>query len=176
MTRRRIGRVAILLMALIGNVASAAPLTISKSLQTVSDTASNLLPKATPGAEIDYTIRITNPNGILSPVTGVVFTDAVPAGTMLRVADLGLLSSGPIEFIDGNLLGLLGSGLGFSFAGLRNAEDSVDFSSDNGGTWTHQPMADEYGCDSAVTNIRVRLGGAQVAGSSFSIRFRVRVK
>lgn len=165
-----------LLLAAWGCAARAAPLTIVKTLQTVSDPAANLLPKAIPGAEIDYTVRIANPNSFLSPVTAVAFIDAIPPGTMLRVSDLGLLTPGPIEFVDGNVLGLLGSGLTFSYAGLRNAGDGVDFSNDNAVSWTYQPSATDNGCDPAVTHIRVRLSGTQVAGSSFTLRFRVRVK
>lgn len=166
----------IALIALIADMASAAPLTIGKSFQTVSDTAGSLYPKAIPGAEIDYTIRITNPNGLLPAVTGVTFSDAIPAGTMLRVGDLGLPASGPVEFADGALLGLLGSGLGYAFTGLRQPLDSLDFSNDNGRTWSYQPTAGADGCDPAVTNIQVRLSGSQAPGSTFAIRFRVRVK
>ncbi len=155
--------------------AVSAPLTITKSLQTVSDPVGNLLPKAIPGAEIDYSVTIANPNGVLPTVSGVAFADAVPAGTMLRVSDLALLT-GPVEFVDGNVLGLLGSGLTFSYSSLTNTTDGVDFSNDNGLSWTYQPTIGANGCDAAVTNIRVRLGGTQVAGSSFRLRFRVRVK
>lgn len=171
-----------LLLALIGaavlatSPAAAVPLTIVKSLQTVSDPLGNVNPKAVPGAEIDYSIRINNPNGALAVVSGVAFADAIPAGTMLRVSDLNLTGSGPVEFIDGNVLGLLGSGLTFSYTSLRATGDGVDFSSDGGTTWTYQPTIGANGCDASVTNIRVRMSGTQVAGSSFNLRFRVRVK
>ncbi|MET0361314.1 MAG: hypothetical protein ABW048_06135 [Sphingobium sp.] len=156
--------------------AIAAPLTVTKRAQTISDPLGNLLPRAIPGAEVDYTVTINNPNGVLAAVSGVTFADAIPAGTQLKVADLALLIPGPVEFIDGNVLGLLGSGLSYGYTSLRATGDGLQFSSDNGVTWDYQPVADGNGCDVRVTNIRVSLTGLQVAGSSFALRFRVRLR
>lgn len=153
---------------------AASPLTIVKTSSVVSDPQNNLLPKRVPGAFVDYTITITNPNGALTTVNGVTFADAIPANTALRVADLGLLpGSGPVVFADGLLPPSL---LTYSFISLGSTSDRLDFSCDNGATWTCTPVADANGTDARVTNIRVRLGGNQVAGSSFSIRFRVMVR
>ena len=150
-----------------------ADLTIVKSSAVVSDPQNNLLPKRVPGAVVDYTINVTNPNGALTTVNGIALTDAIPANTDLRVADLGLLNSGPIVFTDGLLPPSL---LTYSFTSLGSTTDRLDFSRDNGSTWTYTPVADANGYDRQVTNIRVRLGGNQVAGSSFSLRFRIRVR
>jgi uncharacterized repeat protein (TIGR01451 family) len=165
-------RLALLPLALLLLTAAFDPLSIVKTSAVVSDPQGNLLPKRVPGAFVDYTATITNPNGIFTTVNGVTFSDAIPANTSLRVADLGLLSSGPVAFSEG----LVPSLLTFSFTSLGSSTDRVDFSNNNGSTWTYTPTADANGCDNAVTNVRVRLGGNQVAGSSFSIRFRVRVK
>jgi len=150
-----------------------ADLTIVKSSAVVSDPQGNLLPKRVPGSVIDYTINVTNPNSALTTVNGIAITDAIPANTDLRVADLGLLNSGPIVFTDGVLPPSL---LTYSFSSLGSGTDRLDFSRDNGATWTYTPVADANGYDSQVTNIRVRLGGNQAAGSSFSLRFRIRVR
>lgn len=146
-----------------------ADLTIVKSSAVVSDPVNLTFPKRVPGSVVDYTINVTNPNGALTTVNGIAITDAVPANTDLRVADLGLLNTGPIVFTDGLLPPSL---LAYSFSSLGR----LDFSRDNGATWTYTPVADGNGYDRQVTNIRVRLGGNQVAGSSFSLRFRVRVR
>jgi hypothetical protein len=152
---------------------AADPLTVVKTSAVVSDPQGNLLPKRVPGAVIDYTITVTNPNSVLTTVNGLAIADAIPARTELRVADLGLLNAGPVVYTDGLLPPSL---LSYSFTSLGSSTDRLDFSNDNGATWTYTPVADGNGYDRNVTNIRVRLGGNQVAGSSFSLRFRVRVK
>lgn len=154
--------------------AHAAPLTITKTSQVVSDPTGNLLPKRVPGAVVDYTISIANPlSNALTTVNGIVLTEAIPTRTQLRVVDLGLVSSGPVAF-DGSLIGL--SGLSYTFNSLGNTSDSIDFSADSGATWTYEPVPDAQGFDGLVTNIRIRLSGSQTAGTSASLRFRVRVK
>jgi uncharacterized repeat protein (TIGR01451 family) len=158
------------LLALAPLLMAFSALTIVKTSAVVSDPQNNLLPKRVPGAFVDYTSTITNPNGLGTTVNGVTFTDAIPANTQLSVADLSLLIAGPVDFVPGLSL------LTYSYTGLGSSTDRIDFSSDNGATWTYTPVADANGCDGKVTNIRVRLGGNQVAGSSFSVRFRVRVK
>ncbi|MES2987705.1 MAG: hypothetical protein V4808_07350 [Pseudomonadota bacterium] len=153
---------------------AASPLTIVKTSSVVSDPQGNLLPKRVPGALVDYTTTITNPNNVFTTVNGVAFADAIPANTILHVGDIGLLpGSGPVVFADGLLPPSL---LSYTFTGLGSGTDRLDFSRDNGATWTYTPVADANGNDALVTNIRVRLGGNQVAGSSFSIRFRVMVR
>jgi uncharacterized repeat protein (TIGR01451 family) len=172
-------RRAILLAMLAGIVpAHAAPLSVSKASVVISDGVNTTNPKAIPGAAVDYTITVTNPaTNTLVTVAGMVVTDPLPAGVKLRVTDLGGAGSGPVEFVDGNLLGLglLGSGLSFGFASLASSTDSIDFSTD-GVRWTYVPVADASGCDPAVRAIRVRLSGNQAAGSGFRLRFRVAVR
>ena len=153
---------------------AAAPLTVVKTASTVSDPTGQLMPKAIPGAVVDYTITITNPGSNWNTtVKTVTFQDAIPARTKLRVSDLGLLNSGPLVFSDGLIPP---TGLTYSFLGLGRGDDGVFFSSDNGATWTYTPVADADGYDANVTHIRVRLSGNQTAGSSFSLRFRVKLK
>ncbi|MEG3174606.1 hypothetical protein U1872_00070 [Sphingomonas sp. RB3P16] len=149
----------------------AAPLTVSKTSQVISDPQADLAPKAVPGAAVDYTVTITNPvaNG-LATVNGMTFTDAIPANTKLRVADYGLLNSGPVAFTAGLSL------LSYSFTSFTDDGDSLSFSADNGATWKYRPSPDAAGYDARVTNIRVVASGAQLSGTTFSIKFRVMVK
>lgn len=158
--------------------AAAAPLTLAKTAAVVADGVNTINPKAIPSARVDYAITVANPlANVAATVGAVTVTDALPAGVKLRVADLGAAGSGPVEFVDGNLLGLglLGSGLTFGFVSLASVADSVDFSAD-GVTWGYVPVPDASGCDPLVRAIRVRLTGNQVAGSGFRLRFRVAVK
>lgn len=168
-----VGAVAVPLAAL-----HAAPLVVTKSSSVVGDGVNILNPKAIPNATVDYAIRVDNPNSALSgqAIRAVVIEDVIPASVALRVTDYGATGSGPIEFADGNLLGLglLGSGLTYSFTSLANATDGLEFS--DGTSWSYTPVPDAQGYDPAVRAIRVKLTGTQAASSAFRLRFRVRVK
>ena len=156
----------------------AAGLTVTKTSTIVADGMGTLSPKALPGALVDYQLLVASPPGnLLATVANVTVTDVLPATVKLRVADL-VAGNGPIEFVDGNLLGLglLGSGLGYSYAGLGSAADGVDFSDNGGVTWTYVPVPDAGGFDPRVRAIRVRLAGSQVAGSGFRLRLRVAIR
>ena len=155
--------------------AHAAALIVTKSSSVVADSVNTLNPKAIPAATIDYAIRVDNPNGVLSgtAIAGVTIQDTIPDSVTFRVTAYGAGTS-PVEFADGSLLGLLGSGLGYTFSGLASTGDGLEFF--NGTTWTYTPVADAQGYDANVRGIRVKLTGTQVAGSSFRLRFRVRVK
>jgi len=149
---------------------------IVKSVQIVADPYNGgVNPKAIPGATMLYDVTVTNQgNGTADSVT---VADGIPANTSMRVADLGVPGSGPVAFING----AIPSGLSYSFAGLGNLTDSIDFSSDNGTSWNYAPVADGNGADTAVTNIRVRLTGTFNAAvgpnqPSFTLRFQVLVK
>uniref|UniRef100_UPI0035CC1EF1 hypothetical protein n=1 Tax=uncultured Sphingomonas sp. TaxID=158754 RepID=UPI0035CC1EF1 len=169
MTRRsRILPLALALMS--ATPAFAAALVVTKTSQVVSDPQGDVGPKAVPGAEVDYTISIQNPNSVATTIAGVTFTDSIPANTKLRVTDYGLLNSGPVSFSSGLSL------LTYAFTNFADDADSLSFSNDNGVTWKYRPVADATGCDANVNKIRVVAGGSQLFGTTFSIKFRVRVK
>lgn len=154
----------------------AATLAVNKSSMVVSDQVNTLNPRALPGALIDYSLVVTNPlANALQPVRGVVIEDPIPANVALRVADLGAANSGPVEFADGTLLGLdpTGSGLTYSFGGYASTTDSVEFY--DGTSWAYQPVS-SGGFDANIRAIRVTLTGTQKAGTSFRLRYRVRLK
>ena len=152
----------------------AAALVVTKSSVVIGDSVSTVFPKALPGASVDYAILVNNPNGILSgqSIGAVQISDTIPANMIFSTANYGG-ANGPIEFTDGDLLGLglLGSGLTYSFRGFADDTDSVEFF--DGVTWSYRPVA---GVDPSVRAIRVTLSGTQRALSSFRLRFRVRVK
>jgi uncharacterized repeat protein (TIGR01451 family) len=156
-----------------------AALSVAQSARTVSDPQNNTLPKAVPGAVVEYSITMTNP--LANPgetVTRATFADPLPAGTELLILDYGLPGSAPIEFADGALLGLMVSGLTYSYAASApgNLTASLEFSADSGGSWTYRPLDRGEGYDSFVTTIRVKPSGNQTATSAFRLRFRVRVR
>ena len=94
----------------------------------------------------------------------VVVIDNGPADA--KLCQLGR-AGGPVIFTDPG-----GSGLTYTFTSLASATDSLEFSSNSGGSWNHVPAADAQGCDSNVTGFRVRPGGGLGAGRSFTLRVR----
>jgi hypothetical protein len=155
--------------------AGAADLTITKASTLVSDDLGLLNPRALPGAVVDYAITVRNPNPITSPVAGEVIADTLPPNVSLRVADYGLPGSGPVEFADGNLLGLglFGTGLSLRWTALASTADGIEFS--DGSRWDYVPVPDAAGYDPRVRAIRVTLTGSHATGTTFRLRFRTRI-
>lgn len=169
-------RALLLFTAVAATPAFGTALTFVRATSVVSDQVSTANPKALPGSTVEYTVTVTNPNSALAPVASEVITEAIPAGVALRVADLNPSGSGPVEFADGSLLGsgLLASGLSYGFAGLSSTTDDLQFY--DGSSWSYTPVADGSGFDSAVRAIRVTLHGTHVAGTSFRLRYRVKIR
>jgi uncharacterized repeat protein (TIGR01451 family) len=122
-------------------------------------------PKAIPGALIEYLISVSNTGASDADNNSVEVVDSGPGEA--KFCQLGRVG-GPVVFSDpaGN------SGLTYSFINLASIADSLDFSNDFGTTWSHAPVADADGCDTAITDFRVRPNGAFAAGRSFSLRVR----
>ncbi len=154
-------------------------LVLQKTLLTVFDPISNTTdPKAIPGSWVDYTITTTNSGSGDVDADTVVVTDPVPPNVVLFVGDLGGAGSGPVEFTDGT--GSTASGLTYTFGGLADATDDVDFSTD-GVDWTYVPTPDANGFDAAVQHIRVLpsgvfAGATTATPTQFDLRIRVRVQ
>ena len=154
--------------------AATTPLTIVKLAIVKSDPVNGVSsPKAIPGAVVEYQLVLTNPASTQIDSGSLVVTDPVPPQVDLVVGDIAGVGSGPVRFDEGTPP----SGLSYTFAGLASATDNVDFSSDNGATWTYVPTPDSAGRDPAVTDIRIRPQGAFAANNAqFSLRFRVVVQ
>jgi parallel beta-helix repeat protein len=158
-------------------VTSGPTLTHLKSVTVLSDPLNNTTnPKSIPGAMEVYTLRITNQGSGSVDGNTVAIVDAVPANTALFVQDLGVAGSGPIAFTNGTP----SSALTYTFSGLANGGDDVEFSNNGGSSWAYTPVANANGCDPAVTHIRVKPKGTMAAASGagnpyFEVRFRVRV-
>ncbi|HEY0149482.1 MAG TPA: hypothetical protein VGB70_10830 [Allosphingosinicella sp.] len=149
------------------SVVAPAPLTVVKSSQANHDPingSSN--PKLIPGGRAAYTISVSNPNNFTVTANSIVITDPTPAGLHLRVADINGSGSGPVLFENGSP----SSGLTYAYAGPASTTDDVEFSNNNGASWTYQPVANGSGTDPAVTAVRIRPKGTMAANSSFSLR------
>lgn len=123
-------------------------------------------PKNIPGALIEYAIGVSNTG--ISPVDDgtVSLADIVPSETKMCVTDIG--GNGPVVFTDGNP----SSNLTYTYTGLTNTADDLDFSSDGGATWGYAPVADADGCDTEITHFRVQPSGAFAASGSFTLNAR----
>ena len=153
-----------------GSSAMAAPVTMTKTASTKSDPLNNLLPRAIPGAIIEYKVALA---GATTSSISLEFMDKVPANTSFCLSGFDL-SGAPVVFIDTSFL--LSSGLSFPFSSVTSPSDNLDFSKDNGVTWNYQPTSDANGCDDLVTNIRVRFNGTFGAGKTAQLQFRVRLR
>lgn len=127
-------------------------------------------PKLIPGGVVEYTLSATTPSDYSVTGNSILVTDATPANMELVVTDIGTAGSGPAAFNAG------ASGLSYAFATLASASDNVDFSSDNGATWTYAPVANANGTDPNVTTVRLRPQGTMAASSTFTFRIRYRIK
>ena len=154
-------------------------LTVLKSALTTSDPINGATsPYNIPGATVLYSVRTTN-SGLGTPDNNtVVVTDPIPANTELFVNDLGGPGSGPVVLIDGTAP--VNSGLTYTFTSLASTTDDIEFSNNNGSTWTYTPVPDADGYDANVTNIRINLKGVRSSDGTnhptFTLRFSVRVQ
>lgn len=154
-----------------------ASLSVLKSVQTISDPVNGTTsPYNIPGAELLYTIDVSNSGAGAADTDSVFVTDVIPANTDLRVTDLGGGGSGPVLFIDGSPV----SALSYTYISLTSLVDDIEFSTD-GATWTYVPVADANGVDVNVRHIRINPKGGMAGDTgsgapSFELRFVVRVR
>jgi len=151
---------------------------VSKTTVTESDPV-NLLanPKAIPGAVVLNVISAVNTGPGAADVDALTMTDPIPVNTAVFVGDLAGAGSGPVEYADGPTPG----GMNYTFGGLADLTDNLEFSSDGGATWNYVPVPDAIGFDPAVTHLRVVPTGAFAASDgvnhpSFSVSFKTRVE
>ncbi len=153
-------------------------LTFLKTVAVYSDPVNGVTnPKFIPGALAVYTLTVTNSGTGPVDNNSLAITDPLPANTALFVNDLGVAGSGPVSFAQG----ATSSTLTYTFTALNSPTDDVDFSIDNGATWTAIPAAGADGCDPAINRIRINpkgtfVGNPAAPSPSFSLNFRVCVK
>jgi uncharacterized repeat protein (TIGR01451 family) len=161
-----------------GNVlVTAGPnLALVKTVQSFSDPVNGTTnPKSFPGATKTYVVTVTNQGAGSVDSNTVIVSDPIPANTKMFVGNLGAPGSGPVAFVNGSP----SSALTWTFSGLANLTDDLEFSNDGGTTWTYVPVPDAQSCDAAVTHIRMRPKGVMPGNGSgnpsFQLQFRVLV-
>ncbi len=147
-------------------------LTFLKTVAVTSDPVNSAInPKNIPGAEVLYTMRVTNSGAATVDNNTLIITDPIPANTEVFTGNLS--GGAPFVYTDGTPT----SALSCTFTALNNFADCMDFSNDSGVSWTYVPNGS---FDPAVTNIRFSLSGAMSATGGgnpyFDLNFRVRVK
>ncbi|NOT15178.1 MAG: hypothetical protein HOP21_06305 [Methylotenera sp.] len=149
-------------------------LTNLKTVSVLSDPFNNVTnPKHVPDALIQYAVRITNSSlGGVVDNNKIIITDPIPVNTTLFTGALS--GSAPYIFTDSTP----SSAITCPFVALNNNTDCVDFSNDNGATWTYVPNG-SY--DTTVTHLRFRptgiMAGNTGAGNPFfEVKFNVQVK
>lgn len=116
---------------------------------------------AIPGADVAYTLTVTNSGGSTVDLSSLVLTDILPANVTFYNGDFNSSSPGmgPFELTAGS-----------SAVSLSGAGES--YSSNGGASYGYTPAA---GYDANVDAVRLVPSGTMAANSSFTIRFRARV-
>lgn len=146
------------------------PLSVSKVSTVYSDPINGTGNAfAIPGALIEYAVTISNPNPLPLDADSVTVVDDAPVNAKLCLASLG--ATGPIDFTDGSTP----STMTFGFDDLGSNLDGLDFSADDRSSWTYTPTVDGDGCDTNISDFRVRPNGSFAPNSSFTLRYRMAV-
>ncbi|WP_396588238.1 CCXG family PEP-CTERM protein [Bermanella sp. R86510] len=138
-------------------------------------------PKAIPGAELRYSIRVENLGNISTDLGSTQLTQEIDTQNKLFVNGLNgaTPSTSPIIFTDGS--GLQASSLSFNFNGLSSTNDSIAFSNNGGASFNYTPSADSDGYDENITHFRLNLPGTFKPSKdgttpNFTIEYQVMVK
>jgi hypothetical protein len=123
-------------------------------------------PLAVPGGKGRTTLAIRNPDLVALDDGSVTLIYKVPARTSIALDGDGTTSPTVIGFVDGSPA----SGVTFSYV-AGSATDDVDFSSDNGGSWTYAPVAGDRTSEAGITQVRFRPKGMLKPGGAFSVSF-----
>ena len=153
------------------DVALPPELVVAKQVVTVADPYNETInPKAIPGAEILYTVTVSNQGAGTVDNNTFTVTDAIPTDACMLVRDVAGPGSGPVVFQDGTPA----SGLSYSFISLGNTTDDLEFSDDGGLSFNYTPIPNASGCDAAITHIQINPTGifaADTGGGTPQVSF-----
>lgn len=143
-------------------VVQAKPVGVVITTRTTWDPQSTTVnPRAIPGSKQRTTVQLTNPNIVAVDANSLAVVLPTPARATVALDGDGTASTAYLVPTEGSPA----SSLGATYTAPGSTTDDVDFSSDNGATWTYDPTT----APKAVTNVRVRPRGTMAAGSSFSV-------
>ncbi len=137
-------------------------LTVTKSSTPLSSIATDPNRFNIPDADVVYAVTVSNSDASPVDLNALVLTDALLPAITFRNSDFD--DGGPVvtnfEFVPG------GTGLSMSSA-------DIAFSNNGGSSYGYAPAA---GYDAAINAIRLNPKGQMAANSSFTVRFRARIK
>ena len=146
-----------------------------KTVSVLNDPVNGAVnPKNIPGAQVLYTISVTNTGaGTVNPDV-MTITDAISSNLEIYFGAAG----SPLTFTDG----IVSSTVSYTFTSLSNSADDIEFSNNGGNSFIYTPNPNSEGYDAAVTNIRINPKGRMAAWSgtgpypSFSLGLKARIK
>ncbi|MDZ7588329.1 MAG: hypothetical protein U5J78_03960 [Parasphingorhabdus sp.] len=135
-------------------------ISVAKTSAPVATTGINRF--AIPGADVDYTLTVTNNGGSTVDINSTLLADLLPPGVTFFNGDIDTVNGGTQNFI------FTPNG-----SGLTMAAGNIAYSNNGGASYAYSPAA---GYDPAVTALRFSPQGTMAANSSFTIVFRTQVK
>jgi uncharacterized repeat protein (TIGR01451 family) len=137
-------------------------LTVTKSSTPQSTAAADPNRFNIPDADVVYAVTVSNSDTSPVDLNALVLTDVLPPAITFRNSDFD--DGGPVitnfEFVPGS-------------TGLSMAAADIAFSNNGGSSYGYAPAA---GYDAAINAIRLNPKGQMAANSSFTVRFRARIK
>jgi len=135
-------------------------LSVTKTSAPLDTTGSTRF--AIPGADMVYTLTVTNSGGSTVDLNSLILTDALPASMTFYNGDFDSTSPGmgPFQLTAGS-------------SNVTLPASGRSYSNNGGVSYSYTPAA---GYDSNVNALRLTPSGTMAANSSFTIRFRAKVK
>jgi uncharacterized repeat protein (TIGR01451 family) len=136
-------------------------LTVSKTSTVMKDGISSANPKSIPGADVVYSLTVSNSNSSPVDLNQTILADLLPPNLTFYNGDID--DAGPLtgnfEFIPGT-------------SGLTLAPGNISYTNNAGASYAYSPTA---GYDGAVDGLRFNPQGSMAPNSTFTIRLRTRI-
>ena len=122
-------------------------------------------PRAIPGSKRRISVSIANPDIVATELDALQALLPTPGGMVIALDGDGSGMGTVVQSSEGSPP----SGVTFGYSGPSSTTDQVDFSSDNGNSWTYVPVAGSAASQAAVTRVRFRPQGTMAPASSYTI-------
>jgi hypothetical protein len=152
---------------------TAQTITMSTTTVTTYDPVNNTTnPKALPLSKRRTSVVVANPDVVAVDAGTLKVRLTTPAGLRVSLTGDGTSSTTIFGFSDGSPA----SGMAFSYTGPSDQTDDVDFSNNNGTSWTYVPTAGDKTSEEAITDVQIHPRNAMAKGSSFTVTVPYLVK